>query len=223
MAFWNENSDERRRREDDNMPANDRRGSYSFNEGNSFDERYSRGDFGDSSSDRSRGFRGYGRRLDDIQPIREDLTGDLPPIGNPSQNVGPRYYSNPNLPPKAPSSYPVREGYVPQPARPQDPQGGMNGVPMQGLGSNVLIYSPKTYADVQTLIDHLKRHEPVIIDFGKIGGDGAQRIVDFMSGAIYALSGNMQRISKTIFLLTPSGVNITVPVDQIRKDVEDKR
>ena len=44
-----------------------------------------------------------------------------------------------------------------------------------------------------------------------------------MSGAIYALSGNMQRISKTIFLLTPAGVNITVPVDQIRRDVEDKR
>lgn len=226
MAFWNENSDERRRREDDNSSQNDRRGGFSFNEGNSFDERYSRGEFGDSSEDRERGrdrgYRGYGRRLDDIQPIREDLTGDLPPIGNPA-SVQPRYYSNPNVPPKAPSSYPVSGGYAPQPERPTGPQGGMNGVPMQGLGSNVLIYSPKTYADVQTLIDHLKRHEPVIIDFGKIGGDGAQRIVDFMSGAIYALSGNMQRISKTIFLLTPAGVNITVPVDQIRRDVEDKR
>ena len=180
MAFWNENSDERRRREDDNSSQNDRRGGFSFNEGNSFDERYSRGEFGDSSEDRERGrdrgYRGYGRRLDDIQPIREDLTGDLPPIGNPA-SVQPRYYSNPNVPPKAPSSYPVSGGYAPQPQRPAGPQGGMNGVPMQGLGSNVLIYSPKTYADVQTLIDHLKRHEPVIIDFGKIGGDGAQRIV----------------------------------------------
>ena len=88
MAFWNENSDERRRREDDNSSQNDRRGGFSFNEGNSFDERYSRGEFGDSSEDRERGrdrgYRGYGRRLDDIQPIREDLTGDLPPIGNPA-------------------------------------------------------------------------------------------------------------------------------------------
>lgn len=231
MAFWNENADERRRREDDGRSDRSARGGdYAFNEGNSFDERYSRGDFG-SPARGGDSYRGYGRRLDDIQPIREGLTGDLPPIGAPQERAD-RYYSAPNVSRENPNVYPQQNSaYIPRDVRPapvqQQPTGpsGMSGVQMPGYGagSNVLIYSPKTYADVQTLIDHLKKHEPVIIDFGKIGGNGAQRIVDFMSGAIYALSGSMQRISNTIFLLTPAGVNITVPVDQIRKDVEDKR
>lgn len=90
-------------------------------------------------------------------------------------------------------------------------------MPSQSVkGSSVVIYSPQTYNDVQTLIDYLKRQEPVIIDFGKIGGESAQRILDFMSGAIYALSGSMQRISQSIFLLTPTGVSITIPLDQLR-------
>lgn len=87
---------------------------------------------------------------------------------------------------------------------------------------NVMLFSPKSYADVQTLIDHLKRHEPAIVDFAEVDNDSGQRILDFLSGAIYALGGSMQRISGTIFLLTPSGVSITAPPD-ISKSIEDKR
>lgn len=87
---------------------------------------------------------------------------------------------------------------------------------------NVMLFSPKSYADVQTLIDHLKRHEPAIVDFVEVDNESGQRILDFLSGAIYALGGSMQRISGTIFLLTPSGVSITAPPD-IGKSIEDKR
>ena len=87
----------------------------------------------------------------------------------------------------------------------------------EGRVQNVVLYSPKSFADVQTLIDFLKSREPSVIDLAGVGDSSAQRILDFLSGAIYALEGNIHRISGSIFLLTPSGVTITVPSDVKRK------
>lgn len=80
-----------------------------------------------------------------------------------------------------------------------------------------VIYSPSTYEDVQLLIDHLKMREQVIVDFSEINQTSVYRILDFMSGAIYALNGSIQQITKNIFLFAPSGVTITVPPHLGRK------
>ena len=91
--------------------------------------------------------------------------------------------------------------------------GGDNG----GSVQNVVLYSPRSFQDVQTLIDFLKAREPSVVDLAGVKDSSAQRILDFLSGAIYALSGSIHRISGTIFLLTPSGVTLTVPNDVKRK------
>lgn len=83
----------------------------------------------------------------------------------------------------------------------------------RNASQNVVVYSPRTYEDVQTLIDYLKRREPAVVNLAGINPDSAQRILDFMSGAIYGLSGSIHKISGSIFLLTPEGVSIMVPVD----------
>lgn len=87
---------------------------------------------------------------------------------------------------------------------------------------NVVLYSPKSFNDIQTLIDFLKRREPAVVELSGVADSSAQRILDFLSGAIYALSGSIHRISGTIFLLTPSGVSITVPTD-IKSKLEGKK
>ena len=86
-----------------------------------------------------------------------------------------------------------------------------------GRVQNVVLYSPRSFQDVQTLIDFLKAREPSVVDLAGVKDSSAQRILDFLSGAIYALNGSIHRISGTIFLLTPSGVTITVPNDVKRK------
>ncbi len=91
-----------------------------------------------------------------------------------------------------------------------------------GSVQNVVLYSPKSMQDIQTLIDFLKRREPVVVELAGVADSSAQRILDFLSGAIYALSGNLHRISGSIFLLTPAGVNITVPKD-VKNRLEDKK
>lgn len=84
-------------------------------------------------------------------------------------------------------------------------------------GNDVMIYSPATYEDVQLLIDHLKLREQVIVDFTAVNQASVYRILDFMSGAIYALGGSIQKITRNIFLFAPSGVTITVPPQLNRK------
>lgn len=78
---------------------------------------------------------------------------------------------------------------------------------------NVIIYEPRTAEDVETLIDYLKRREPAIINLDKCDSEDAQRILDFTSGAMYALNGTVQRIANNIFLLSPEGVEIKTPYE----------
>ena len=76
---------------------------------------------------------------------------------------------------------------------------------------NVLVYEPANYNDVQVLIDYLKRKEPAIINLEGVDAEVAQRVLDFTSGAIYALNRSVLRISGNIFLFSPEGVGVTVP------------
>ncbi|MDR2201183.1 MAG: cell division protein SepF [Clostridiales bacterium] len=86
----------------------------------------------------------------------------------------------------------------------------------RGYG-NVVIYKPQTPDDVQTLIDYLKRREPAIIHLDGVDELIAQRILDFVSGAIYALNGSVHRVNGNIFLLSPEGVEITIPYEPDRR------
>ncbi len=96
--------------------------------------------------------------------------------------------------------------------QPMTMRGGRSDMPMRQMeGSNVNIYSPTTFEDIQTLIDFLKRNEQVIVDFSSLDQTGAYRIMDFMSGAIYALDGSIKEIKANIFLFAPRGVSISVP------------
>lgn len=83
---------------------------------------------------------------------------------------------------------------------------------MGGYGSkNVVFFYPKSYEEVQRLIDYLKQGESVMLNLDNISDSEAQRMLDFASGSVYALNGSIQRVSGNIFLLTPEGLNIMVP------------
>ena len=74
----------------------------------------------------------------------------------------------------------------------------------------VVVFEPKAFEEVQGIVDQLKNHRPVIINLEETDRALARRIVDFMSGAVYAQAGGMQKISTTIFLFTPANVEISL-------------
>lgn len=84
-----------------------------------------------------------------------------------------------------------------------------NSANVGGFGTkNVVIHHPKTYKEVQSLIDYLKQGESAIMILDGVFDNEAQRTLDFVSGAVYALSGSIQKIEGNIYLLTPEGYNI---------------
>lgn len=184
---------------------------YDMREGNNFDRRYGsdrRGEFYDDRRQTS------ARSNRNTRATDERLNRTLPPIEPYGRQ--PQQFQPVNGAPVYP-----QQGSLPHIAQQMQPTGEM---PMQQVFSmqNVVLFSPKSYSDVQTLIDHLRKREPAIVDFAGVGDDSGQRILDFLSGAIYALGGSMQRISEAIFLLTPSGITISAGGD-IAKTIEDKR
>ena len=70
------------------------------------------------------------------------------------------------------------------------------------------IIRPKSFKDIENLIDVLKQKRGVVVDLASQDTVLTQRMLDFLSGAIYALGGNIHRIEKRIYVMTPKGVKL---------------
>jgi len=73
----------------------------------------------------------------------------------------------------------------------------------------VVVLSPQNILEARELCDHLRSNKPVIMNVEGIDTPLAQRMVDFLSGAVYCLDGDIQKISSGIFLATPASIEIT--------------
>ncbi|GAW92587.1 cell division protein SepF [Calderihabitans maritimus] len=72
----------------------------------------------------------------------------------------------------------------------------------------MVIAKPTSFEQVQGMADHLKSHRPVIVNLEEVDKELARRIIDFLSGTTYALSGSMQKVGNSIFLFVPSNVDL---------------
>ncbi|MDO4384299.1 MAG: cell division protein SepF [Eubacteriales bacterium] len=72
----------------------------------------------------------------------------------------------------------------------------------------MLVIEPKSFEECTKLVDNLKSRKPVIINLERVETEVAKKIFDFMSGATYALSGNVQRVTANIFIFAPANVDI---------------
>lgn len=72
----------------------------------------------------------------------------------------------------------------------------------------VVLVEPTSYDEVQAICDDLKSKKPIIINFENLEKEVAKRMVDFISGAVYALDGTIQKVSNGIVLVAPSNVDV---------------
>ncbi|HIU97324.1 MAG TPA: cell division protein SepF [Candidatus Ornithoclostridium faecigallinarum] len=82
---------------------------------------------------------------------------------------------------------------------------------------NVIITYPRSYEDVSGIIDSLRSRQAIIVDFRRVAAKDTQRVLDFLSGALYALGGSQERIGDGMFLFTPEGVTIQGPLSLKRR------
>lgn len=103
----------------------------------------------------------------------------------------------------------VEEDYYPkrnQPAR------ANNVVPLHAArdreGIRLMLFEPRNYSDAQDIADNLRHRRPVVINLQRVEKEQAKRIVDFLSGTVYALNGDIQKVGDHIFVCTPENVDI---------------
>ncbi len=75
-------------------------------------------------------------------------------------------------------------------------------------GSKMMLLEPRAYSESQQIADYLKNRVAVVVNLKRVTPDQAQRIVDFLSGTIYAVNGSLQKLGGGIFLCTPKNVNV---------------
>ena len=77
------------------------------------------------------------------------------------------------------------------------------------------VIRPKTYEDSREICDTLSGAMPVVLNLEGLNADLAQRILDFTSGSVYAMNGNLQKVTNYIFVITPSNVDISGNFDEM--------
>ena len=84
-----------------------------------------------------------------------------------------------------------------------------------GNGMEVCVIKPTSIEDELEITETLMNGRTVIVNMEGLNVEVAQRIIDFISGATYAMHGNLQKISNFIFLATPNGVDISGDIQNL--------
>lgn len=82
----------------------------------------------------------------------------------------------------------------------------------------VAVVQPKAYEDAREIADRLKSKKAVVINLEDMGKEDAIKVLDFVSGVVYALEGEIQKVSSGIFLIAPYNVSIASDIkDELKK------
>lgn len=80
---------------------------------------------------------------------------------------------------------------------------------MSTAGMEVCVIKPTSVEDAREITETLLANRTVVLNLEGLDVDIAQRIIDFTSGSCFAISGNLQKISRYIFIITPASVDIS--------------
>ena len=85
----------------------------------------------------------------------------------------------------------------------------------------VVLSEPRSYDEAQEIADQLRSRRAVIVNLQRVRSDLALRIVDFLSGTVYALSGSISKLGPNIFLCTPESVEIQGSITEMLAEEND--
>ena len=80
----------------------------------------------------------------------------------------------------------------------------------------ITVHEPLSYDESPIIVDDLKAHKAVVLNFEQLDIDVKREIFDFMNGALYAIEGKIQKVNKDIFILAPP----TVEIDGLKEELQ---
>lgn len=89
-------------------------------------------------------------------------------------------------------------------------------------GGKMILLEPRAFSESQQIADHLKKRNTVVVNMKRVTSEHAKRIIDFLSGTVYAIGGDLQKIGVGIFLCTPKNVNVegAISDEDVKKQEE---
>ncbi len=107
------------------------------------------------------------------------------------------------------------EGYEAAPARtpaaPEAPR--QTGAISSSASLEMKIIKPERFEDVTSIADHLLQRRTVVLNLENTGKENIRRILDFLSGTIYAIEGNMKRAANSTYVITPKNVDVSADME----------
>lgn len=91
-----------------------------------------------------------------------------------------------------------------------------------GKSGKMILVEPRAYSESQQIADHLKRRNSVVVNLKRVTADQAKRIIDFLSGTLYAIGGDLQKLGNGIYLCTPKNVDVEGRISDEESDKKNK-
>ena len=91
--------------------------------------------------------------------------------------------------------------------------------------TKLVLLEPRAFSETQQIADQLKNRNTVVVNLKRVTSEQAKRIVDFLSGTIYAIGGDLQKVGGGIFLCTPNNVKVhgKITDETEGKDIHDNK
>ena len=127
---------------------------------------------------------GYGDEIEELEP---EFEGEYPVDRNAA------------LQPSFTETNPIRKS-----------RANLRVLPQAKAGAHeVVVIEPKAYNESITIVEALKDRKTVILNLQLLDREQSQRIVDFLCGCTHALDGSQRKIGDSVFIFTPSNINIS--------------
>ncbi|MEI3597045.1 MULTISPECIES: cell division protein SepF [unclassified Oceanobacillus] len=109
----------------------------------------------------------------------------------------------------------IEEDNLPDKVTPkQKSQNVVNLQSVQQPAQRVVLCEPRSYNEAQEIADNIVNKRSVVINLQRVESHQAKRIVDFLSGTVYALNGDIQKLGAETFLCTPESVDVTGSISE---------
>ncbi|MEW6724297.1 MAG: cell division protein SepF [Bacillota bacterium] len=99
-------------------------------------------------------------------------------------------------------------------------RGSVVSLPSPQRPVKVVVAEPTSFEEVSGIAEHLKQKRPVLVNLELADREVARRIIDFLSGTTFALSGVTQKVSNGVFLFAPNNVDVDASARMIGREDE---
>lgn len=82
--------------------------------------------------------------------------------------------------------------------------------------ADVLVLDPTSFEEAPGIVNKLKQDKTIVVNLKQTDFEEGRKIFDFLSGAVFALEGSLNRIAESVFILAPKLISVSTQIDEPR-------